>query len=126
MPFATAEDINTILVHYRQPYGKRVLPEYTAAATSNNPLCGDQISIQILTQNNHIIQGGFGGDICSVATASASVLMAQLPNLSCEEWRNMQDKDFLDRLDFNVQESRLNCVLLPFLTLHKALQQAKK
>lgn len=67
-----------ILDHYRRPRGKGALeaPEGTAtiAAERRNPLCGDEISLQLALDGDVVREARFTGRGCSISQASASML----------------------------------------------------
>ncbi len=64
---------DVILRHYRAPKG-RGLPENAVVAERANPLCGDRISVGVVLEEDRIVDLGFDGRGCSIATASASML----------------------------------------------------
>jgi nitrogen fixation protein NifU and related proteins len=66
-----------ILDHYRRPRNKGMLPHPTHAVSLNNPLCGDEIDLQLLVQDDVIRDVRFVGRGCSISQASAS-MMTQL------------------------------------------------
>ena len=66
-----------ILDHYRRPRNKGVLPEHTHAVALNNPLCGDEIDLQLLVEDDVIKDIRFIGRGCSISQAAAS-MMTQL------------------------------------------------
>ncbi|HUL03562.1 MAG TPA: SUF system NifU family Fe-S cluster assembly protein, partial [Gemmatimonadales bacterium] len=66
-----------ILDHYRRPRNKGVLPQHTHAVALNNPLCGDEIDLQLLVEDDIIKDIRFIGRGCSISQAAAS-MMTQL------------------------------------------------
>jgi nitrogen fixation NifU-like protein len=66
-----------ILDHYRRPRNKGVLPNHTHAVALNNPLCGDEIDLQLLVEGDVIKDVRFIGRGCSISQAAAS-MMTQL------------------------------------------------
>ena len=63
-----------LLAHYRAPHNRRDLAYATGSGARRNPLCGDEIRVQVLLEHGIITDAGFGGRGCSIATASASML----------------------------------------------------
>ena len=67
---------DALLAHYRAPQNRRVLVDATASGRRRNPLCGDEIVVELRVADGVILDAGFGGRGCSIATASASMLSA--------------------------------------------------
>lgn len=63
-----------ILDHSKNPRNKTELENFTHEAKGHNPLCGDQISIQIIMKGEEISDVKFTGSGCAISTASASIL----------------------------------------------------
>jgi len=66
-----------ILDHYRRPRNKGSLEGATHAVSLNNPLCGDEIDLQLRVDGDVIRDVRFVGRGCSISQASAS-MMTQL------------------------------------------------
>lgn len=66
-----------ILDHSKNPRNFRELPGATHSAQGYNPLCGDQITIWLLVDQDTIVDATFTGQGCAISQASAS-MMTQL------------------------------------------------
>ena len=66
-----------ILDHYRRPRNKGTLENADASAEMKNPLCGDEITLQVAFNANGVDDLRFSGRGCSISQASAS-MMTQL------------------------------------------------
>lgn len=66
-----------ILDHYRRPRNKGTLENPDASVEMKNPLCGDEISLQVAFDGDEISDVKFSGRGCSISQASAS-MMTQL------------------------------------------------
>ncbi len=66
-----------ILDHYRRPRNKGTLERVDAAAEMKNPLCGDEITVQLAFDGNGVGDLRFSGRGCAISQASAS-MMTQL------------------------------------------------
>jgi len=66
-----------ILDHYRRPRNKGTLEKPDASVEMNNPLCGDEIGLQVAFDGDQISDVRFSGRGCSISLASAS-MMTQL------------------------------------------------
>ena len=66
-----------ILDHYRRPRNKGTLENADASVEMKNPLCGDEIALQVSFDGDQISDVKFSGRGCSISQASAS-MMTQL------------------------------------------------
>jgi len=66
-----------ILDHYRRPRNKGTLENPDASVEMKNPLCGDEIGLQVAFDGDEIRDVKFSGRGCSISQASAS-MMTQL------------------------------------------------
>jgi nitrogen fixation NifU-like protein len=66
-----------ILDHYRRPRNKGTLEQATHTVSLNNPLCGDEIDLQLRIDGGVIKEARFIGRGCAISQASAS-MMTQL------------------------------------------------
>jgi nitrogen fixation NifU-like protein len=63
-----------ILDHYKNPRNKRPLPGAEVSCSKNNPLCGDEITVNAHLEDGRIAEVTFEGSGCSISQASASML----------------------------------------------------
>ena len=63
-----------IVEHNRSPRNFKQLAHPTRRAEGANPLCGDQISLEVELQGDRIADVGFQGSGCAISQASASLL----------------------------------------------------
>ena len=66
-----------ILDHYRRPRNKGEIENPDETIVMKNPLCGDEITIQLKYDGDEVSDVGFVGRGCSISQASAS-MMTQL------------------------------------------------
>lgn len=63
-----------LLDHYRHPRNNGVLENAQIATQTFNPSCGDQISLQVIIENDILKAIRFQGKGCVISQASASLL----------------------------------------------------
>ncbi|HWL39197.1 MAG TPA: SUF system NifU family Fe-S cluster assembly protein [Gemmatimonadaceae bacterium] len=63
-----------ILDHYRRPRNKGTLESPDAEAQMRNPLCGDEIDLQVNFAGDTVGDLRFSGRGCSISQASASMM----------------------------------------------------
>jgi nitrogen fixation NifU-like protein len=74
-----------ILEHYRRPRNKDELPDCTAEAHLHNPVCGDEVRLQIRVADGRIEAARFTGHGCSISQAAVSMMTTLLEGKSLEE-----------------------------------------
>lgn len=111
-----------ILDLYKNPRNKGVLETPTNNFSKKNPLCGDEITIQLEIKENKINDVKFSGQGCAISQASASLLTEKIKNMSIEEVKNLNKEDILNLLHIDISPGRLKCALLPLDTLKGALE----
>jgi len=63
-----------ILDHYRNPRNRGELPESTVEVHMLNPVCGDEIRLQLQVEGDRIIEARHVGQGCSISQASVSMM----------------------------------------------------
>ena len=115
------------------------IKNYTHAAKSKNPLCGDEIEIKLVMKNEKLVDFGYQGKSCVYCQATASLLSKNLINSKknkinelCDYaksfFSNKQERIekkwyFLNNLFDQKNISRKECILLPFNALKKSISK---
>jgi nitrogen fixation NifU-like protein len=63
-----------ILDHYRKRRGQGTLEDPSVAVDQNNPLCGDEIHLELKIEDGVVTAVRHSGDGCSISQASASMM----------------------------------------------------
>ena len=63
-----------ILDHYRHPRNRGSLENATAKVDGYNPLCGDEVQVELLLDDDTIEDVAFKGHGCSISQASSSMM----------------------------------------------------
>lgn len=74
-----------IVEHNRSPRNFKKLAHPTQHAEGSNPLCGDQISLEVQLVDDRIVDVGFQGSGCAISQASASLLTGAVQGKSKAE-----------------------------------------
>ena len=74
-----------ILDHYKNPRNKRPLPGAELSCSANNPLCGDEITVNAHVEGGRVAEVTFEGSGCSISQASASMLTEAVTGKTVEE-----------------------------------------
>ena len=128
-----------IFDHYKSPRNKRALNTFTNEHRGFNPLCGDEIIIQLnISEVGLITDVSFQGIGCSISQASASILTEIVNNKSVEEVQQMinnfrgtlesNKKGTIEFDDLKALEGvkkfpiRIKCALLSWATLEEIFE----
>ena len=63
-----------ILSHYREPRNKGQLEAADISYADDNPLCGDQITLYVVLEDDVVTDVAFQGSGCAISQASASLM----------------------------------------------------
>lgn len=112
-----------ILDLYQHPHNFGSLKTATHKHTENNPLCGDEVTIQVEMSNSKIEQIKFLGKGCAISMASASMLTDKVKGKEVSEVMKLKKEDILEMMHIPIGPVRLKCALLSLETLQKAVQR---
>ena len=117
----------------------RNVKNYTHAAKSKNPLCGDEIQIKLVIKDEKLVDFGYQGKSCVYCQATASLLSKKLINSKKNKINELCDyaKSFFSKKHEDVEKkwsflgklfdkkniSRKECILLPFNALKKSISK---
>ena len=109
-----ADDIyrEIILDHYKNPRNKGTLDPHDYSYEDVNPLCGDEIRVDVRVKDNHVSEIAFSGRGCAVSQASASILMEMVEGKSLDDVKAITKDDLLEEIGIPVSPARLKCALL--------------
>ncbi len=65
---------SVVLEHYRRPRNRDPLPAPDAEATVYNPVCGDQVRVEVALEGTRVASVSARARGCSIAVAAASVM----------------------------------------------------
>jgi nitrogen fixation NifU-like protein len=118
-----ADDIyrEIILDHYRNPRNKGTLDPHDFSYEDVNPLCGDEVRIDVRVKDDRVDEIAFSGRGCAVSQASASILMEMVEGKSLDEVKAITRDDLLDEIGIPVSPARLKCALLGLKVLKAGL-----
>ncbi len=130
-----------ILDHYRRPRNKGALDKADATVEMKNPLCGDEITLQVAFEGDCVCDLRFSGRGCSISQASASMMTQLVKGKTTEEIGAIR-KQFRDLMLGNAAAAddallgslralsgvarfpaRVKCALLAWYALESALAE---
>ncbi|HEU5434552.1 MAG TPA: SUF system NifU family Fe-S cluster assembly protein [Thermomicrobiales bacterium] len=102
----------TILDHYKNPRNKGTLEPADFSYEDTNPLCGDEIRIDLRIDDGRVSDIKFSGRGCAISQAAASILTEMVANQPLDEVKALTKDDLLDELGVPISPARLKCALL--------------
>ncbi len=109
-----------ILDHYKNPRNAGELPGATNTYKSDNPLCGDEITMALLIEDDLVKDVRFNGKGCAISQASASILTEEIKGKTLDEVRTIDQQHVLENLGIPISPARVKCALLGLKTLKGA------
>jgi nitrogen fixation NifU-like protein len=110
-----------ILEHSKNPSHFGTLDPNDYSFEDLNPLCGDEVRIDVRVDGDRVKEIAFSGQGCAISQASASILMEMVDGKSVDDIRSMGKDDLLDELGITLSPARLKCALLSFSVLKTAM-----
>jgi nitrogen fixation NifU-like protein len=111
-----------ILEHYKRPRNFGELPAHDHDAHEVNPLCGDELGVQIAVgDDGRIADLRFQGHGCAISQAAASIASEELIGMEVAQAGELDASWMLDLLGIPVSATRRKCALLSLKVVRGAL-----
>ena len=110
-----------ILDHYRNPRNSGHLDAPSATAEGVNPLCGDELSVELDIEDDVVREVRFNGRGCAISQAAASMISDVVKGKTVAEVTALGRDDVLEELGIPLTPIRLKCALLSVNVLKVAL-----
>ena len=81
-----------ILDHYRRPRNKGEIDNPDETIVMKNPLCGDEITVQLRYEGDKVEDVGFVGRGCSISQASASMMTQLVKGKTSDEIESLRSR----------------------------------
>jgi len=107
-----------IIDRFKNPIYQGQLDPHDFSFEDENPLCGDQIRIDVIVdENDRVKNSAFSGHGCAISQASADLLMEFIQGKTLDEIKQLTKQDVLDLLGIELGPVRLKCALLSLKVL---------
>jgi nitrogen fixation protein NifU and related proteins len=102
-----------IIERYKNPQFKGTLDPHDYSFTDENPLCGDEIRIDLrLGEDQRVKEAVFSGHGCAISQASADLLLESIIGKTLDEVKALNKQNVLDSLGIELGPVRLKCAML--------------
>lgn len=81
-----------ILDHYRNPRNREAIDAPTAQADGNNPLCGDEVHLDLIVADGIVTDIAVTGQGCSISQSSASMMSDAIKGKTLADVNNLTAK----------------------------------
>ncbi|MEX2245070.1 MAG: SUF system NifU family Fe-S cluster assembly protein [Dehalococcoidia bacterium] len=132
-----------ILDHYRNPRHHKTLPHADVVAEGYNPVCGDEVEMQLDFEGDRLADIGVDARGCSISRASGSMMTELVYGKTVQEIRRLSGefKEMLTHPDGDVPAElgdlealqgvakfavRVKCATLPWHTLEDGIAQHER
>jgi nitrogen fixation protein NifU and related proteins len=130
-----------IIDHYKSPRHKGRLESPDATHEGLNPLCGDEVTVDVTVRGSQIAEIAYRGTGCSISQSSASMMTEAVAGKELDEVKRLMDgftammrgDESIDPESLGDLEAlsgvrkfpvRIKCATLAWHTLEEALRQA--
>lgn len=110
-----------ILDHNRNPRNKGVLDPADFSYEDVNPLCGDEIRIDVRSDGEKVTAIRFSGRGCAISQAAASILTEMVEGQPLETVKAIGREDLLEELGVPISPARMKCAMLGLKVLKAGL-----
>ena len=112
-----------ILDLYKNPRNKGTLDSATHTFHKNNPLCGDELTLQLqVDSEGKIVDVTHSGHGCAISQASASLFTDYIKGKTMEDLKKIKTEDVIQLLEIPISPGREKCALLVFEALKGAVE----
>ncbi len=101
-----------ILDHNKNPRNKGTLDPADFSYEDTNPLCGDEIRIDVRVEDDRVSDIKFSGRGCAISQASTSILTEMVMGQPLSEVKSLSRDDLIEELGIPLSPARMKCALL--------------
>jgi nitrogen fixation NifU-like protein len=109
-----------ILDHYKNPKNFGELPERDLEFHDKNPLCGDEMELQIRVEDGKIADLKWHGQGCAISQAAASIASEELIGMPLDDAAKLDADWMLEQMGIKISATRRKCALLNLKVLRGA------
>jgi nitrogen fixation protein NifU and related proteins len=108
---------------YKSSKNRGKMQKPSVEVVEKNPLCGDEVDLQLLIKDGKIEDAKFDGPACAVSVIASNYLLQNLIGKSLENAKKITKQELLDMIGINLTTSRVNCATLVLQGLQDAIKK---
>jgi len=109
-----------ILDHYRNPRNFGHLETASVSAEDLNPLCGDQVHMELELADGVVKDVRWEGKGCAISQASTSMLTESIKGMKLEDVAKLSKDVVLENVGIGISPTRMKCAMLGLRVLKSA------
>lgn len=115
--------MDNIIDLYKNPLNQGELSNPSVTYRAHNPLCGDDITVDLKIENEVVQDVKQRGVGCAISQASVSMVTEEIKNMSLADVMKLKKEDVVEMLGVELGPVRLKCALLGLEAVHEALKK---
>lgn len=108
---------------YKHPHNRGKMQNPSVEVVKKNPICGDELGLQLKVEDGVITDAKFEGLGCAVSVISSEILLESLIGKTISEASAISKEDLLNMLGMNLSTSRVKCATLILDALENAVKK---
>ncbi len=112
-----------LMEYYKNPANRGTMESPTIEVAGDNPMCGDELHLQLLIKDGVIEDFKYDGEACAVSIVAASITSEEIIGKTIDEAKKFDKEVLLDLIGANLTTSRVKCATLILEALDESIKK---